>query len=154
MATSLHRLLIVVMSSDRHWDVSNIIMFMTILQDEVNSGTIAPKTQDLVRCCILSVLIQLARGLMISGTTQKDTEMVKKAKAVEKTLLRVAGTRVSQQNHNLKLAVCPVTGLLSAKQLSKQKSTDSTDFSEPDNLCKLFETLTPIPTEEQLKEWF
>merc|ERR1719233_1352283 len=150
----LHRLMIVVMSSDRQLDVKNIIMLLTILQDEVNSEAAVPNTRYMVRCCILSLLIQLARGILISGKQEKNSDIVEKAMAVEKALLSVARTRAYQENGTIILAVCPVTGLLAAKEIRIEKPTDFTDFSEPDNLCELFETLTPMPVEEELREWF
>jgi len=155
MASSLHRLLIVVMNSDQQLDISNIIKLLTILQDEVNSEAVVPRTRDLVRCCILATLIQLARGISISGKKRKDAEMVESAKAAEVALMHIAGTWSTQQDNDVKLAVSPVTGLLIiAKERRIDKSTDFTEFSESDNLCEFFGSLIPMPTEDELREWF
>merc|ERR1719357_2198724 len=100
------------MNSDQQLDISNMIKLLTILQDEVNSEAVVTQTRDLVRCCILAILIQLARGISISGTKRKNAEMVENAKEAEVALMHIAGTRITQRDNDVKLAVSPDTGLL------------------------------------------
>jgi hypothetical protein len=154
LAYSLHHLLIVVMSSDKDQDVRNILMFMTILQKEVEQN------MELVHCVILAVLIQLVRGILRDAKSEDDEELVNKAKSVERELL--VKVHVCKRQSGMKLRVNPKTGLLKLvnQHYDEEDSTSQdnlqeteSEFKQPENICELMKPLTPTPSVNQLRQW-
>jgi len=156
LAYSLHHLLIVVMSSDDNQDLRNILMFMTILQREVE--------HQVVKCTIIAVLIQSVREILRDAETKDDEEVVNKAKTVENELLEVAALNTNQRGVSTRLIVNSETGLLAMvnQRYEEEDSSDQDNLWEPDtsdlpkepkNICDLLKPLTQTPTENQLRQW-
>jgi len=157
LAYSLHHLIIVVMSSDKNLDLRNILMFVSILEKEVEQ-----KVQKLVQLVIVGVLIQVVREILRDAECKNNEEIVNKSTLVEKDLLALAIECKSSGIKPSRLRVNAETGLLAMvdKRYDEEDSTGQGELSastlrkEPDNICELLKPLTQTPTDNQVQQWW